>query len=644
MHPQEKTVMKEQLNDDNDINDVRPSDAIPLPSLTICTNSHNISGSSSNNNNNNNNNNNDKDGNNNSNSCRNHNDDQVVNVAHLVVPSGTIDITVSLETKRGWVKQNQLQQQQQQQQYHNLRVSSEYILYVGRQASTSDIRIQHGSISRKHAILYYRKSTNGSTSGTTTKMTNTEKEKESKVDDNKNNHNNNSYQLMVYDLGSKYGTTINGKRMVSNSCIELYNNDTIMFGNVRESIFTIQYKQHRMQEQQQSQNQQQHLQQQQQPPNEDIYNHQNSSSSTVHPVIGIQATITEAITKSISSSTNTMNNNDELDSQLRTAELIEDGKDDNNKTIDADIHSQIQSQPTTTTTTILQKDYESISQAGIGLSGRAKRQAEIKAMMDSLNDIPTYQPSSNDSSSNDTAAAAFGNDVSIEDDYGDNNNDEVVDPLSPIIQKYKLPISNQFIIPSESEKHNCSITCIVINTSGSRFAIGSTDYYLRQYDFNTLLLNSNIPSAVSSQIIEDGHWPVDASYNVTNDIILIGTTSVQPTVISSIDSKSQNHANNNNYKYDNDDPTNTNSSTTLTTTIPTPFQFVRGDMYVRDPTKTVGHTGTVTSVQCHPLESAIVITSSIDGSIRMWNIRTGKNQFQKFLTCDSIASIKNRKG
>lgn len=72
------------------------------------------------------------------------------------------------------------------------------------------------------------------------------------------------------------------------------------------------------------------------------------------------------------------------------------------------------------------------------------------------------------------------------------------------------------------------------------------------------------------------------------------------------------------------------------------IQFVRGDMYVTDQARTSGHTAGITGVDWHPLERDIVLTSSMDGSARIWNLN-GKTQFH-MLVCDKVYRAKNAKG
>lgn len=72
------------------------------------------------------------------------------------------------------------------------------------------------------------------------------------------------------------------------------------------------------------------------------------------------------------------------------------------------------------------------------------------------------------------------------------------------------------------------------------------------------------------------------------------------------------------------------------------MQFVRGDQYVMDMARTTGHINTVTGVDWHPLDRDIVLTSSMDGSARLWNLN-GKTVFHK-LMCDKVYRAKNARG
>jgi hypothetical protein len=76
-------------------------------------------------------------------------------------------------------------------------------LVVARQAAVADIRIDHKSISRKHAVLYYQKCHHHDDDN----------------DDNhdKDNHDYDYYSLLLCDLGTKKGIKVNGVDIFADS-------------------------------------------------------------------------------------------------------------------------------------------------------------------------------------------------------------------------------------------------------------------------------------------------------------------------------------------------------------------------------------------------------------------------------------------
>ena len=57
-------------------------------------------------------------------------------------------------------------------------------------------------------------------------------------------------------------------------------------------------------------------------------------------------------------------------------------------------------------------------------------------------------------------------------------------------------------------------------------------------------------------------------------------------------------------------------------------EFLRGDMYIRDLKNTKGHISGLTGGQWHPKEKQTILTSSEDGSIRIWDVNDFKSQKQ----------------
>lgn len=82
--------------------------------------------------------------------------------------------------------------------------SSPRCLIVGRQATTADLRIQHGTISRKHAAFYFMRGD----------------------------------VIILKEFGGKHGTRVNGQLVTG--AVELHHGDVIVFGSVWESTFILQ--------------------------------------------------------------------------------------------------------------------------------------------------------------------------------------------------------------------------------------------------------------------------------------------------------------------------------------------------------------------------------------------------------------------
>ncbi|KAL0241574.1 hypothetical protein GEMRC1_006809 [Eukaryota sp. GEM-RC1] len=63
--------------------------------------------------------------------------------------------------------------------------------------------------------------------------------------------------------------------------------------------------------------------------------------------------------------------------------------------------------------------------------------------------------------------------------------------------------------------------------------------------------------------------------------------------------------------------------------------FQRGDMYIADPTRTKGHTSAVKSIKFSPLNDDVILTSSTDGTCRLW--KTAEVAFG----CSSTFSVRS---
>lgn len=57
-------------------------------------------------------------------------------------------------------------------------------------------------------------------------------------------------------------------------------------------------------------------------------------------------------------------------------------------------------------------------------------------------------------------------------------------------------------------------------------------------------------------------------------------------------------------------------------------EFVKGDMYIRDLKNTKGHISGITGGEWHPDKKETILTSSEDGSLRIWDVNDFKSQKQ----------------
>lgn len=420
-------------------------------------------------------------------------DNEEVGVPEEAIPlpsTGSKNKVVTLQTDRGdTVKiaaETCLPSQQQRKSF----------LLVGRQAASADLRIQHKSISRKHAAFYYGE----------------------------------NYQtIYLKDLGGKHGTTVNGQRLQQDTPIELQSGDTIVFGNVRGSPFKVNIPTSSM-------------------------DHGNNTS---------------------------------------------DQKQKQGLSLEENVGA-------VETTALKTKNQQVLEKAGEGLSGRARRKAEIDAMMASLEDRPTYQKAhAAIASSSETTATATTTEPQNEQKATATTEDQA---LQATAKKFKLPVTKIFTLPPESDRRHAS-TCLAVDTKGARFVVGSSDTHLRLYDFGGMDQNRRCES-FKTVVPDDGYPLQDCVYSNTGDRVLVSTGSPQPVV--------------------------------LTREGEEVIKFVRGDMCVMDQTKTIGHTATVTAVSWHPFERNVVLTGSNDGSARLWNL-TGRTQFQ-MLCCGKVFLAKTKRG
>ena len=176
---------------------------------------------------------------------------------------------------------------------------------------------------------------------------------------------------------------------------------------------------------------------------------------------------------------------------------------------------------------------------------------------------------------------------------------------------------------------------MAVDPAGSRFAVGGM--HLRLYDFAGMTSIQQDPFKTIE--VQEGHVLVDVCYSNTGDRLLVATTSVQPKVLDRDGNEMYVTVCRNVVCLS---FLKCSLLTILSLFIHDSIQFVRGDMYVTDQARTSGHTAGVTGVDWHPFQRDTVLTGSMDGSARLWNLN-GKTQFN-MLVCDKVYRAKNSKG
>ncbi|KAF6259467.1 WD40 repeat-like protein [Scenedesmus sp. NREL 46B-D3] len=145
---------------------------------------------------------------------------------------------------------------------------------------------------------------------------------------------------------------------------------------------------------------------------------------------------------------------------------------------------------------------------------------------------------------------------------------------------YQLPIGHEVAL----QGHERAVSCLDIEHSGNRLVSGSLDYTLRIFDFNGM--KSDLRS-FREFTPSDGHPVLAVSWSPTGDAFLCVTGSAQPRF------------------YDRDGKLL--------------GECARGDMYIRDMKNTKGHITGCSGGCWHPIDRYTAVTSSEDGTVRIWD-------------------------
>ncbi|OQR85054.1 hypothetical protein ACHHYP_12403 [Achlya hypogyna] len=183
----------------------------------------------------------------------------------------------------------------------------------------------------------------------------------------------------------------------------------------------------------------------------------------------------------------------------------------------------------------------------------------------------------------------------------DSDDDDV--GLDDVAMRYNIPATNEVVLSG----HAKTVSCIAVDAPGGRVATGSMDYHLKLWDFAGMARHVR---PFRDAEVEEGHPLMALSYSPTGDRLLAVTGSSQPKVMSREGVFE--------------------------------LQFVKGDMYINDMVHTKGHTHACTGGSWHPLLKDTMISSGLDGTVRVWKLH-GKTTFDKLIN-DAVLKCKSRQG
>ncbi|KAJ3268309.1 WD repeat-containing protein 70, partial [Terramyces sp. JEL0728] len=148
------------------------------------------------------------------------------------------------------------------------------------------------------------------------------------------------------------------------------------------------------------------------------------------------------------------------------------------------------------------------------------------------------------------------------------------------------------------EGHEKPVTCFSVDPAGSRLVTGGRDNSFKLWDFHSM--GASLKSFKSVEPAE-GNPIRDVQFSLGGDLMLVAPSTHQLHV----------------YKRDGEEL----------------FQCIKGDMYVRDYRKVQGHTSQLTSSRWHPNDKNLFMTSSLDSTIRIWDLNNIQNNKKGSIHC-----------
>lgn len=144
-----------------------------------------------------------------------------------------------------------------------------------------------------------------------------------------------------------------------------------------------------------------------------------------------------------------------------------------------------------------------------------------------------------------------------------------------------LPITHEALL----EGHRKAINDFDITPSGTQIATGSMDHTVKLWDFTSM---DELLESYRSFTPVDSHPVLNCRYSMNGKHLLICAGGIQAKIFSK-DGRVQ-------------------------------FECVKGDVYMADMINTKGHVKQVTEASWHPTNPLLFLTSSLDGTCRVWDM------------------------
>ena len=196
------------------------------------------------------------------------------------------------------------------------------------------------------------------------------------------------------------------------------------------------------------------------------------------------------------------------------------------------------------------------------------------------------------------------------DDGSSNDDDESTNTQAEL---YKEIDFREAGIPFENEVnlngHTKNVTAIAVDHVGARMFSGGNDYKLHLWDLPNLdasLRSFRVLEPIESQPVKT------LDFNNKGNVCLVTGGNVRPKIVNR---EGRNE-----------------------------LEFVKGDMYLRDQKYTKGHTGVVTFGRWHPTNHHEIVTSSLDGTVRIFDTSLNCIGVEQQLPSRDILKCRNEQG